>query len=227
MKAFVLDLETVRNELAWAPPAGRPDALAPAPCWDIVCIGGMLINDGSVTLKIVQATSPGEAVRQVARIVEKATLVTFNGRGFDMPVMEATALRERVRCPRLFRKSVRGRYDDGHNDLCDYLSNHGSTAPVSLDLWCRSVGLPGKGDVHGSDVATLAKVGDMATIHAYCLSDVAQTGLLALDVFRAATDIPDAELDATETAIWGAVRSTPGLEWLMKCPRASRSLETK
>lgn len=220
MKAFVLDLETVRNGLAWAPKTDRPDTLAPAPCWDILCIGGLLLNDGSATLKIVQGATPGEAVCTVARIAEKVPLVTFNGRGFDMPVMESTVIREGLPAPRLFRKAVRGRFDDGHVDLCDYLSNHGATWPVSLDLWCRSIGLPGKGPVSGGDVAALVAAGRIAEAHAYCLSDVAQTAVLYLATCHAAADYPAEELHEAERAVWRAVKATPGLEWLLDCERA-------
>jgi hypothetical protein len=234
LRIFVLDLETVRNDLAWTPPPGRPDALAPAPCWDIVCIGGMLLtatqpDEGpatvKATLKIVSGASPVEAVQTVARIANEATLVSFNGRGFDFPVMEATLIRAGVSAPSLFRKSVRGRYDAGHQDVCDYLSNHGSTAPFSQDLWSRAVGLPGKGAVSGGDVAAMMAEGRTAEVNAYCLADVLQLAIIYLDTVRAAAGVPAWLTDAFELAAWKAARENPALEWVWSCPRATRHLE--
>lgn len=228
LRLFVLDIETVRNGLPWTPPLNKPDAFPPIPCWDIVCIGGMLIEvkDGAATakLKIVDGT-PAEACLAVARVAKSADLVTFNGRGFDLPVIESTILRTPgAVAPRLFSKAVRGRYDSGHIDVADYLTNHGSVAPTSLDLWCRSVGLVGKGDTHGDDVAELVAAGQLAEIRAYCLSDVAQTGLLAMDVLRASGGLTP-ELAATvERAIWQAAQGVEGLAWVLDCPRAAWSL---
>lgn len=223
MRFFVLDIETVRNSLAWEPPASRPDAFAPPPCWDIVCIGGMLVTlaegHATATLKIVPGATPAEAVCAVARQAERAQLVTYNGRGFDLPVMESVILRDpNATAPRLFRKAVRGRYDDGHNDVCDWLTNHGAIAPFSLDLACRSNGLVGKGNVSGNDVATLAAAGDYAAIHRYCLSDVAQTGLLGVTCLRADGSLPVPVATVVEDAIWRAALAC-GLDWLAECER--------
>jgi hypothetical protein len=184
------------------------------------------VKDGKVSanLKIVDG-APAEACLTVARVAREADLVTFNGRGFDLPVIESTILRTPgAVAPRLFSKAVRGRYDSGHIDVADYLTNHGGIAPVSFDLWCRSVGLVGKGDTHGDDVAELVAAGRIAEIHTYCLSDVAQTGLLAMDALRASGGLA-VDLAATvERAIWQAAQGVEGLAWVLDCPRAARSL---
>lgn len=223
MRLLFLDIETVRNALPWTPPLNKPDAFPPIPCWDIVCIGGMLITvkDGKAAakLKIVEGT-PAEACLAVARIAREADLVTFNGRAFDLPVIESTILRRPdAVAPRLFSKAVRGRYDSGHIDVSDYLTNHGSIAPVSFDLWCKSVGLAGKGDTHGADVAELVAAGRLADVHAYCLSDVAQTGLLAMDALRASGGLTVEIAEIVEAEIWRAVDAVPGLAWVADCPR--------
>ena len=234
LRIFVLDLETVRNGLAWTPPETRPNALAPAPCWDIVCIGGMLLTASGeaettqvkATLKIVSGASPIEAVQTVARLsADGATLVSFNGRSFDFPVMESTLIRAGASAPSLFRKSVRGRYDAGHQDVCDYLSNHGSTAPISQDLWSRAVGLPGKGAVSGGDVAAMMAEGRTAEVNAYCLADVLQLAIIYLDTVRAAGGLSAWLTEALEAAAWEAARENPALEWVWSCPRATRHLE--
>jgi hypothetical protein len=228
-RVFIFDLETVRNALPWTPKPGREDQLPPAPCWDILCIGGLWIDldpaGVKVSLRIVPGAGPAEWVATVNRTAERATLVSFNGRGFDAPVIEATALRLNVPIPALMTKRFRGRYDAGHQDVADYLSNHGSVGMVSQDLWCQSIGLPGKGAVCGSDVAGLVAAGRIAEVRDYCLADVLQLGVLTLDTWRMAGALPIALIDDTERAVWKAARENPALEWVWSCPRATRHLE--
>ena len=108
-------------------------------------------------------------------------LVTFNGRGFDMPVLALRSLRHGVAMSWYYQGRVRHRYtEEGHLDLCDMLSDHGAARQVSLDAVARLIGLPGKIGVDGSQVEALYKDGKLDSIKAYCLADVAQTALLFL-----------------------------------------------
>lgn len=228
-RIFIFDIETVRNALPWEPPASYPDKLAPAPCWDIVCIGGLLLDldpaGVKASLRIVSGAGPAEWVARVNLLAERATLVSFNGRGFDAPVIEATALRLGVPIPTLMTKRFRGRYDAGHQDVADYLSNHGAVGMVSQDLWCQSIGLPGKGAVCGADVADMVKAGKVEDVKAYCLADVLQLSILYLDTVRMASGAPALVLDEAERAVWKAARELAALEWVWTCQRAAKYLE--
>jgi 3'-5' exonuclease len=118
------------------------------------------------------------------------TLVTFNGRGFDLPVLEARALKHGMSIPRYFatgesRNTYRGsRYSDAyHIDLCDFLSNFGAAyRRSSLDLLAKLIGLPGKYTIAGEDVEYLYRQGRQKEINQYCMTDVLQTYLLFLRV---------------------------------------------
>src|SRR5215468_11433458 len=57
------------------------------------------------------------------------TIVTWNGRGFDLPVVAARCLRHGVAFPWYYqRRDARYRYSpDGHLDLMDLLADHGAT----------------------------------------------------------------------------------------------------
>jgi hypothetical protein len=60
----------------------------------------------------------------------RGTLVSFNGRGFDMPVMELAAMRYGIRIPQHFNEKYGNRYrfqDDWHLDVLDYFTAHGAT----------------------------------------------------------------------------------------------------
>jgi len=112
------------------------------------------------------------------------TLVSFNGRGFDLPVLELHALRHRCTAPRYFgeRNGLRVRFGR-HCDLYDWLTNTGaSRLRGGLDLVAKSIGLPGKGAVSGADVQALWERGRWNEIHAYCRDDALQTYFLFLRV---------------------------------------------
>ena len=110
------------------------------------------------------------------------TLVTWNGRGFDLPVLVLRCLRHGVTMPWYYRRStVRHRYsDEGHLDLADVLADRGATRMTSLDNAARLIGLPGKLGVDGSQVDGLFRAGRLEEIRRYCLTDVIQTGCLFL-----------------------------------------------
>jgi len=117
------------------------------------------------------------------------TFVTFNGRGFDLPVMETRAFKYGIPLPRYFgtgheRINYRGnRYSDAyHIDLCDFLSNYGAVRRNSINLFCKLMGLPGKYTIAGEDVEYLFRQGRQKEINQYCMTDVLQTYLLFLRV---------------------------------------------
>lgn len=110
------------------------------------------------------------------------TLVSFNGRGFDLPVLELAALRHGCPIPRYFNEGYRHRSsDDAHYDLYDFLTNSGMySVRGGFHLLAQLIGLPGKGDVDGARVQELWEAGRLADIHAYCRRDVIQTYFLFL-----------------------------------------------
>lgn len=118
------------------------------------------------------------------------TLVTFNGRAFDLPVLEMRAMKHGLTLPRYFgsgqpRASYRGsRYsDEYHIDLCDFLSNFGAVyRRGSLDALAKLAGLPGKYTIAGEDVEYLHRQGRQKEINQYCMTDALQTHLLFLKV---------------------------------------------
>ncbi|SRR5579875_636484 len=125
-----------------------------------------------------------EMMREFWRRAEQFTgcLVTFNGRAFDLPVLELQALRHGIAAPAHFARRQRWSVEH-HLDLQDFLTNHGDfRIRGGLDLLLKSIGLPGKGDVDGARVQELYEAGRMDEIHAYCRSDVIQTYFLFLRV---------------------------------------------
>jgi hypothetical protein len=150
-----------------------------------------------------------EMVSRFWQIFEGAqTLVSFNGRGFDLPVLETRALKGGLSLARYFgsaqsKWSYRSsRYSDGtHIDLCDFLSNFGAVnRRGSLDLLARLIGLPGKYMIEGEDVEYLFRQGRQKEINQYCITDVLQTYLLFLRVELLRGKLGTAEYEAAVAA---------------------------
>ncbi len=113
-------------------------------------------------------------------------LVTFNGRGFDLPVLELQALKYGISAPRYFDIESKCRYrfsDTGHFDLMDFLTNY-NAFPLKggLNILSKIIGLPGKGQVKGEDVQQLWEKGEYKKIYLYCRKDVILTYFLFLKV---------------------------------------------
>jgi len=107
------------------------------------------------------------------------TLVSFHGRGFDLPVLELRSLKLGVPAGSYFR----GGREPGspeHLDLLDLLTNGRAAPGAPLDLYAKLLGLPGKEGVAGRDVQALYAGGALDRIGAYCMTDVVQTWLLFL-----------------------------------------------
>ncbi len=115
----------------------------------------------------------------------KGCLVTFNGRRFDLPVLELAALRYGIAAPNYFTEagSLRYRYSERHLDLHEFISNYGAVRlRGGLDLLLKLIGMPGKGAIDGGQVQELYEAGRIDEIHRYCRSDVIQTSCLLLRV---------------------------------------------
>jgi predicted PolB exonuclease-like 3'-5' exonuclease len=128
--------------------------------------------------------SEAELVHEFWRRAEQfnGCLVTFNGRGFDLPVLELHALRHGICAPAHFAQRSRWS-DERHLDLQEFITNHGDfRIRGGLDLLLKSIGLPGKNGIDGSRVQELYDAGRLDEIHRYCRCDVIQTYFLFLRV---------------------------------------------
>lgn len=113
----------------------------------------------------------------------RPTLVTFNGRGYDVPVLELAAFRYGYPVPAWFNvearsyEQARNRYNaDAHLDLCDLLSNFGAARlSGGLNLLANLIGKPGKTGIDGSQVQDLYDAGKAQQINDYCRCDVLDT----------------------------------------------------
>jgi predicted PolB exonuclease-like 3'-5' exonuclease len=190
---LVLDIETIPDRELWDPPepAGVPGAVdRPFPplyaCRPVV-LGVMWLD---ATLAVKRIGTIGESKDEAGMMADFAEfmtryrphVITWNGRGFDLPVLALRALRFGLDFRWYYRgEGYRYRFsEEGHLDLCDVISDHGAAKMTSLDGAARIIGLPGKDGVDGSQVEGLFHAGQIEALRRYCLSDVAQTAFLFL-----------------------------------------------
>lgn len=134
------------------------------------------------------------------------TLVTFNGRTFDIPLMELAAFRFGLSVPAWFDihgktySQPRNRYNaESHFDLYELLTNFGaSRLNGGLNLAATMLGKPGKMSVQGYMVQDLFAEGKVAEINDYCRCDVLDTYFVFL---RSAVMIGQLTLDREQELI--------------------------
>lgn len=115
----------------------------------------------------------------------KAILVSFNGRKFDVPVLELAAYRLGLPIPWHYKgdtnagfrsKPPRSRYSDHHLDLFEFFSNFNTYQLAGgLNLLSKLIGIPGKFEMSGANVYSMIQAGHVAAVNEYCSFDVLDT----------------------------------------------------
>lgn len=119
---------------------------------------------------------------------KKPSLVSFNGRTFDLPLLELAAYRYGIPIPEWFNvygktwEQPRARYNQtAHLDLQDILTNFGATRlSGGLNLCANLVGRPGKMGVAGHMVQQMCDEGKLDQVNDYCRCDVLDTYFVLL-----------------------------------------------
>jgi 3'-5' exonuclease len=117
-------------------------------------------------------------------------LVSWNGAGFDLPVLNYRSLLHSVTAARYWEtgdgdssfrfSNYLSRFHWRHVDLMDVLSGFQGRGRASLDDVATLLGLPGKVGMHGSQVWDVYLQGGLARIRDYCETDVLNTYLVYL-----------------------------------------------
>jgi hypothetical protein len=215
---LVLDIETVLDPELPIAQSGEVERIPAPPHHKIVVIGALLF-DRTHAVRRIAVIAEGKDERGMledfSRLLEerRPTLVTFNGRGFDLPVIATRCLRHGI----LFRhyyssRDVRYRFTaDGHLDLMDYLSDFGATKSAKLDVVAKLCGMPGKVGVDGKDVGPLVHAGRIQEVRDYCLCDVAQTAAVFLRLQLVRGEIHRDRYLAGMNSLLNEIRSNPRL----------------
>jgi predicted PolB exonuclease-like 3'-5' exonuclease len=118
-------------------------------------------------------------------------LVSWNGSGFDLPVIQYRSLLYPINAARYwdtgqhdasFRSNnYLSRFHQRHTDLMDVLSGHQPRAAIGLDEIATLCGFPGKSGMDGGAVWQTWLDGDIAKIRSYCETDALNTYLVYLN----------------------------------------------
>ncbi|MCP5468346.1 MAG: 3'-5' exonuclease [Deltaproteobacteria bacterium] len=177
-----------------------------------ISIAVMGLNEDFEILKIgllgKEQRSPEAIVRHFWEMYNQAgpTLIDFNGRGFDIRLLELWAFRLGISIdPSFFTKfGPRYRFDESsHLDLHDFLTNYGAIRyRGGLDLFAKLIDKPGKMDTKGHMVQELYDQENFFQIDDYCLGDTMDTYFVFLRslVMRGLIDL-ERENVLTEAAI--------------------------
>jgi len=157
----------------------------------VVVISCVLRGDEGVRVFSLEGQE-AEIIQRFYEGIEKFVpqLVSWNGGGFDLPVLNYRGLIHGVSAPmfwetgdenRDFRyNNYVSRYHSRHTDLMDVLAMYQPRNNAPLDDVALLAGLPGKIGVGGAKVWETYLAGDVAAIRDYCEADSANTYLLYL-----------------------------------------------
>ena len=150
-------------------------------------------------------------------------LVSWNGSGFDLPVLHYRSLIHGVPAPRYWDtgeddrdfkyNNYISRYHNRHIDLMDVLAKYNGRANAPLDDLAKLCGFPGKLGMDGSKVWEAWNNGQADAVRAYCETDVVNTclvycrfrflrGELDATAYQAEVDLVRDTLAASDATHW-------------------------
>lgn len=184
-------------------------------------------NEG-FRVRSLGALEDGEAklVSDFFRVIDRYTpqLVSWNGGGFDLPVLHYRAMLNGVVASRYWEmgnedrdfkwNNYLSRYHTRHLDLMDLLAMYTGRANAPLDDLAKLCGFPGKLGVDGSQVWNLCREGRLKEIRDYCETDVVNTylvycrfqmmrGELSRDAYAAEMELVRSSLSKIDSPHWG------------------------
>lgn len=186
MKTVVVDIETIADREAMARCGYREEegVFAPWPLHRIACASTFAVSraaDDDLAFDLRSFSLEGLSEREVVAKVEHALakadqVVTFNGKGFDIPVLLARAVLADEDVPTLARLGNRCR-PGLHFDLHEQVRGMGPG--IKLTHLCAAFSIPAKIGGDGENVASLAAQERWREIADYCETDVVATWLAA------------------------------------------------
>lgn len=169
------------------------------PFHEVVCLSGFWVTANSMRLFSLsqQDMSEREIIEKFLATINQHTpiLVSWNGQGFDIPVLLYRAMHYELSAPALMDQgdinydtkfaNYQHRYHTRHIDLMDRLARFNSKYFQKLDHVAKLFDLPGKIDqagnaTDGHSLRQMVQQGEWARLTSYCESDVLNTWLIYL-----------------------------------------------
>ncbi len=193
----------------------------------VVAIGCGFRDDQGFRVRCLGSESDDEPklVADLFKLIDRYTpqLVSWNGGGFDLPVLHYRALIHGIAASRYWElgeddrdfkwNNYISRYHTRHLDLMDLLALYQPRASAPLDELARLAGFPGKLGMDGAKVWEAYAAGRLRDIRNYCETDVVNTylvycrfqklrGVLTAAAYRAELDLVRAALHDAGAPHW-------------------------
>ena len=193
----------------------------------VVAISCVLRNDTGFRVGSIGSLADGEGalIQAFFGMIDRQTpqLVSWNGGGFDLPVLHYRGLLAGVSAARYWElgdddrefryNNYIGRYHTRHIDLMDLLAMYQPRASAPLDDLAKLAGFAGKLGLDGSRVWDAYQAGHLEQIRNYCETDVVNTYLL-FSRFQKMRGVLSAEQQrAEETLVREALAQLPAPHW--------------
>jgi predicted PolB exonuclease-like 3'-5' exonuclease len=193
----------------------------------IVAIGCAFRDDTGLRVRCLGQDGADEArlISDFYRLLDRYTpqLVSWNGGGFDLPVLNLRAMIHGVAAPRYWESGNEdrefrynnyvNRYHERHTDLMDVLSMFQGRAAAPLDEMARLCGFAGKLGMEGSQVWPAFLGGQIEAIRAYCETDVVNTYLLYTRFRQLRGELDATAYGAEMDLVREALAAAPGAHW--------------
>ena len=172
----VLDIETLA-------PANEDGSFPPWPLHEPVCATVLsqkkFGDDYTFGIETIDFANERAGLRRLFELLDPgATLVTWNGRGFDVPVLQLAASRQLLFEDNALRTAwMAPRWAITHADLAELYGRFGGAGRPSLANVCKALGIDAKTQGSGDSVAAMIADGREQQVFRYCEEDVAITWL--------------------------------------------------
>jgi predicted PolB exonuclease-like 3'-5' exonuclease len=160
----------------------------------IVVISVVYADGNTVSVKSLGSAESSEA-ELLTRFFDgiersRPTLVSWNGGGFDLPVIHYRSLLHGVSAPAYWEtgdddpsfryNNYLNRFHSRHTDLMDVIAGYQPRASAPLDQIAQMLGFPGKLGMSGDKVWDAWQQGKIVEIRDYCETDALNTYLIFL-----------------------------------------------
>jgi 3'-5' exonuclease len=171
------------------------------------------------------SANEAEIIQRFFDGIEKYTpqIISWNGSGFDLPVLHYRALIHGIHAPRYWDlgeddkdfkwNNYISRYHTRHLDLMDLMALYNARANAPLDDLAKLCGFPGKLGMDGSKVWDAFKAGKLEEIRNYCETDVANTHLVYLRFQWMRGHLTQAAYEAEIQLVRDTISSYSGPHW--------------
>lgn len=208
-----LDDENVAKIMYFKQKQARGTDFLPLPMHRVVVISAVLRRDDE--LHVFSLGRDGAPEKEILKRFfdglerHRPELVSWNGCGFDLPVLHYRTLRHGVDASRYWEigdadrdfryNNYLNRFHWRHVDLMDVLSGYQGSGRASLELAAQLLGFPGKLGMSGARVWDSYRRGELADICNYCETDALNTYLVYLR-FQLIRGVLDERSHAAELA---------------------------